>query len=321
MALHRLLAQRTIEQRKKTLTIQAMAVLSKMARSSNAIEQNLNRALAVTLRNRNGVYVTIPIDMIHKSTFAERWERDTPRVEDFYMKHGEFKNRLETELRANLTEEQAYSFCCLIAAFAIKSGLLPLLHGERDDAAIQWLAWSAIWCLYEEAGKERVRKLVDKYINAEPTSQNVNALIQDVKNAMWENKLRPQTCANNGCAHLGKTFACQKCGLIFYCGRKCQAIDWPRHKSECTQHRDYAALKKEATKTTAHRNAQSAQKVTRANSNTEPDPEIMPESSTEPDREVMQESTTEPDPESPTEPDPEVRALCTQWDVAKRKAR
>ena len=131
------------------------------------------------------------------------------------MKHGEFKNRLETELGANLTEEQAYSFCCLIAAFAIKSGFLPLLHGERDDAAIQWLAWSAIWCLYEEAGKERVRKLVDKYINAELTSQNIKALSQDVKHAILENRLRPQTCANNGCTYLGKTYACQKCSAVF----------------------------------------------------------------------------------------------------------
>ena len=257
-------AQRSIKPRRGTLTIEAMAVLSKMARSCNAIEQNLNRALAATLRNRDGVYVTIPIHMIQKTRFAKRWERDTPRVEDFYMKHGEFKDRLETELRANLTEDQADSFCCLIAVFAMQSGYLPLAHREPNDAAIQWLAWSTIWCLYEDAGKERVRKLLDKYMHTVTTSQNINALIQDVKNAMRENRLRPQTCANNGCAHLGKTYACQKCSAVFYCSRKCQETDWPRHKSECTQHRDYAALKKESTETTAHRNGQSVGKVTRA---------------------------------------------------------
>ena len=110
-----------------------------------------------------------------QTKFAKRWESETPRGEDFYMKHREFKNRLATELGANLTEEQADSFCCLIAMFAIKSGYLPPLHGEPNDAAIQWLAWSAIWCLYEEAGKERVRKLVEKYTGTEPSSQNINA--------------------------------------------------------------------------------------------------------------------------------------------------
>ena len=224
-----------------------MAVLSKMARSDNAIEQSLNRALATALRNRNGVYAIIPIDMIQETRLAKRWERDAPTDEDLYMEHGQFKDRLETVLRANLTEDQSTSLCRLIAMMAHLSGYLPLAHREQNDAAIQSLAWSTIWCLYQDAGKERVRRLLVKYMNTELTSQNINALIQDVKIAIRANRLRPQTCANNGCAHLGKTYACQKCSAVFYCSTECQAMDWPRHKSECRQHRDYAALKKEST--------------------------------------------------------------------------
>ena len=290
---HALFAQRPTKQRYDTLTIQAMVVLSKMAQSSNAIEQHLNRALATTLRNRNGACVTIPVDMMQRTKFAKRWNSDTPRIENFYLKRDEFKHRLETELGTNITEEQAESFCRLIAVFAILSGYLPLLHSEATNANVQWLAWTTIWCLYEEAGKERVRKLVDKYINTELTGQSINALIQDVENAMQENRLRPQTCANDGCAHLGKSYACHKCSAIFYCSRKCQETDWPRHKSQCTQHRDYTAHKRELAKTRVPRTTQSARKGPPANSNTEPEPEIIPESMTEPDPENIEETVRE----------------------------
>ena len=224
-----------------------MTVLSKMARSDNAIEQSLNRALTSALRNRNGVYATMPIGMLQETRLTKRWESDAPTKEDLYMEHGEFKDRLETDLRANLTEHQATNLCCLIAVFAHLGGYLPLAHQEPNDATIQCLAWSTIWCLHEDAGKGRVRKLLVKYMNSELTSQNINALIQDVTNAIVENRLRPQTCANHGCVHLGKAYACQKCRAVFYCSTKCQDLDWPRHKSECRQHRDYAALKKEST--------------------------------------------------------------------------
>ena len=281
-----------IHLRREALIIQAMAVLSKIARSCHAIEQNLNRTVAATLRKGGGVYINIPIDMIHQTTFAKRWESDTPRVEDFCRNHGEFKDRLETELGANLTEYHADSLCCLIAVFAIHSGYLPLsTMGELNDATHrQWLAWLAIWCLYEDAGKERVRKLLNKYMHAELTSQNINALIHDVKNAMWENRLRPQTCANNGCAHLGKTYGCQQCRAVFYCSRKCQETDWLRHKSECTQHRDYAALKKGSTETTARRYGQRPRKDTLVEREIEPEPEITPETSTEPEPEIIPEA-------------------------------
>ena len=164
------------------------------------------------------------------------------------MEHGEFKDRLETDLRAKLTEDQATSVCRFMAVIARLGGYLPLAHQEPNDATIQCLAWSTIWCLYEDAGKERVRKLLVKYMNTELTTQNINALIQDLTNAIGENRLRPQTCAFNGCTHLGKTYACQKCSAVFYCSTKCQDLDWPRHQSECRQHRDYAALKKKSTR-------------------------------------------------------------------------
>ena len=238
---------------KRTQTIQAMAVLSKMARSRNAMEQIQNRTLA-KLRHHAGIYMNIPIDSIQPSKFSQRWNEDAPRPEDFGMKNETFQNRVESELGVSLAENKANDLCLLTAAFAIHSGYLRPPNTEKltgnptscEEIPIEWLAWCTIWCLYEDAGKDRVRKLIRKYKNSDATKENIRALTQDVKHAMRENSVRPQTCANHGCSHLGKTYACETCRAVFYCCKMCQKSDWLRHKSECTQYQDYRSLKQSA---------------------------------------------------------------------------
>ena len=291
---HTPLVRRRREQSKVTLIIQAMVVFSKMAQSCNASEQNLYRALAAILRNRKGVRATLAVDTLQQPTFAEHWQRDAPRSEDLDMTHGEFKNKLEAELGANLTENQTDSLGWLIALFAIGSGYLPPPLRKPDDGFMRDLAWSAIWSLHQDAGKERVRKLLNKYMHTEPTFDNINALIKDVNDAIGENMLRPQTCGNDGCSHLGKSYACQTCKAVFYCSEKCQGIDWPRHKSECTQRRDYAALKKGLTETATYRKRKTRRRATLARSSTKRDLEITLERYAEADTQIVPETVGEP---------------------------
>jgi hypothetical protein len=45
----------------------------------------------------------------------------------------------------------------------------------------------------------------------------------------------PRRCEVEGCGVTAEEGlnACSKCKCVFYCGRKHQAVDWPRHKVEC----------------------------------------------------------------------------------------
>ena len=74
-----------------------------------------------------------------------------------------------------ITENQTDSLGWLIALFAIGSGYLPLPLRKPDDGSMRDLAWSAIWSLHQDAGKERARKLLNKYMHTEPTFDNINA--------------------------------------------------------------------------------------------------------------------------------------------------
>ncbi len=43
------------------------------------------------------------------------------------------------------------------------------------------------------------------------------------------------------CCGKAASLRCSKCRKVFYCGKECQARDWPIHKKECgKQFKDYS---------------------------------------------------------------------------------
>ena len=124
-----------------------MAVLSKMARSSNAEEQKRSHRFAKRDRSKD-TYWVLPVDMIQKSEFAERWEKDTPCIESFYKEEETFKERLETDLGVKTTTAEAFTLCCLFAVVANDTGYLPFLDGACDKIALEYWTWATIWALY-----------------------------------------------------------------------------------------------------------------------------------------------------------------------------